>query len=77
VTGRPRHPVKELEALLAEAEKKKWRVVRGKGYFKLYCSCPDRHWKTVHLTPSSANYERNCRAQLSRATCWDDEGVAT
>jgi hypothetical protein len=68
--GRSRHPIKELEALLREAEERRWRVDRGKGYYKLYCSCPERHKKTVKLTPSNPNYERECRNQLRRMTCW-------
>ena len=49
--GRPRHPRKELEALLKEAETKAWRVVKGSKYFKMSCPCSDEHWTTVHLTP--------------------------
>jgi hypothetical protein len=69
--GRPRHPRKELEALLKEAERKGWRVVKGSKYFKMYCQCSDQHWTTVHLTPSGPNYERNLRGLLRRETCWE------
>ncbi len=71
--GRPRHTVKELEALLQEAESRGWRVTRDKKYFKLWCPCPGKHRKTVHLTPSDPNYERNLRAWLKRQPCWDEE----
>lgn len=70
--SRPRHPITELEALLREAESRQWRVERGNRYYKMYCPC-GAHKKTVHLTPSNPNYERECRAQLKRATCWDDQ----
>lgn len=71
MSGRPRHPVKELEAVLNEAENNNWRVTKGKaGYFKLWCPCPGKHRKTVHLTPSDPRYERNLRAWLNRLPCW-------
>ena len=66
---RPRHPRKELEQLLRDAELQGWQVTKGR-YFKLACPCPQRHLKWVHLTPSGANYERNLRAELARSTCW-------
>lgn len=71
--SRPRHQDKDLEAVLREAEEKRWRVVKGKGYFKMYCPCPDKHKKTVHLSPSDRNYRKNLLAQLERATCWDEK----
>lgn len=70
MAGRPRHPRKELEALLREAEAKGWRVVKPGKYFKMYCPCIDKHLETVHLTPSDPNYERNLRGLLGRETCW-------
>ncbi len=70
---RPIHQVKELEAILREAERKGWRVTKGKLYFKMWCPCPAKHWKTVKLTPSGANYRKNLLGQLGRATCWDSE----
>jgi hypothetical protein len=69
--SRPRHPVKELEALLQEAESQGWRAERGKGYYKLLCPNPCKCWKTVHLTPSGARYEENLRHKLARDTCWE------
>jgi hypothetical protein len=71
VSGRLRHPVKELEAVLREAESKDWRVTKAKtGYFKRWCPCPAKHRKTVHLTPSDPTYERHLRAWLNRLPCW-------
>jgi hypothetical protein len=74
VSQRPRHPVKELESVLQEAEARGWRVTKKpKGYFKLWCPCEAKHRKTVHLTPSDPNYERNLRAWLRRQPCWTQE----
>jgi hypothetical protein len=72
--SRPKHPIKELETVLKEAEAKGWRVEKGKKYFKIWC--PKRcgkHWKTVKLTPSGGTYLQNLIGQLQRATCWGDE----
>jgi hypothetical protein len=69
--NRPQHQVKELEAVLRAAEDRRWRVEKGKKYFKMWCPCPEKHWKTVKLTPSGANYTRNLLGQLRRATCWE------
>jgi hypothetical protein len=71
--SRPRHPVKELEAVLREAEGKRWRVTKRNRYFILWCPCPQKHMKTVHLSPSSPRYEINLRSKLSSRTCWDQE----
>lgn len=68
---RPRHPDKELESLLAEAEGRRWRVTKGKKYFKMWCPCPLKCKKTVRLTPSGVNYEKNLRMHLARSTCWE------
>lgn len=66
---RPRHQNKELEQVLVLAERQGWTVIKGGKYFKMYCPCPEKHWKTVKLTPSDANYRRNLLMQLHRATC--------
>ena len=63
---------RELEAIRREAERKGWRVERGKKYYKMWCPC-GKHMKTVKLTPSDPNYTRNLLGQLRRATCWDSE----
>lgn len=68
--SRPRHPDKELELILKEAEDKGWRVGRGNKYYKMYCPCADQHTKTVKITPRSG-YLRNLLGQLRRATCWE------
>lgn len=73
---RPRHPRKDLERVLRDAETQPggaWRVERGKGYYKMWCPCPGKHKKTVTLTPSDPNYEKNLRGWLRRSTCWKEE----
>ncbi|NIJ10637.1 putative RNA binding protein YcfA (HicA-like mRNA interferase family) [Saccharomonospora amisosensis] len=70
--SRPRHPDPELEKLLKSLERQGWRVWRGKGYYKAYCSCPDRHKKTIRITPNKS-YNLNVRMQLKRRTCWQEE----
>lgn len=71
MSPRPRHPKKELEAVLQEAERQGWIPKRGKKYFKMYCPCPGKHIKTVKLSPSDPNYTQHLLGQLSRATCWE------
>lgn len=71
---RQRHPDKEIEKTLREAERHGWQVVTsGKGYPKLRCPCPLKHYRSVHLTPSDANYRRNLEAWLKRQPCWGPE----
>ncbi len=70
---RPKHPKKELEAVLREAEAQNWRVSkRPNRYFKVKCPCDDLHIKTVKLSPSNPYYEKQLRSELSRSTCWDN-----
>lgn len=71
VATRPRHQRRELEDVLRDLEAKGWRVVKGRKYFKAYCPCPMQHLKTVHLTPSNSNYQKNLLGELRRATCWE------
>jgi hypothetical protein len=71
--AKPSPKLTDIDAVLKEARNRRWRVERGKGYYKMWCPCPDKHMKTVHLTPSSPNYVRNLVGQLRRATCWDKE----
>lgn len=70
--GRPRHPRKELEAILRRAESLDWRVEKRGQYFKMKCPCPDRHLKTVRLTPDKSHYEKNLIHVLVRDTCWKE-----
>lgn len=71
---RPRHPDKDLEAVLRQAERLGWIVVRGKTYYKLKCGCPLKHARTMHITPSNPHYRLNWLKQTQRATCWPREG---
>lgn len=70
--GRPKHPDKHIEEVLAASERQGWRVERGRKYFKIYCPCAEKHMKVVHITPSDPNYLRNVIGQLKRATCWKE-----
>ncbi|MGW5878477.1 hypothetical protein ACWFMI_18195 [Nocardiopsis terrae] len=70
---RPRHPDKDLESVLKGAEARGWRVERRKKYYKMYCPCQDKHFKTVKLSPSGANYLKDLLGQLRRATCWEEQ----
>ena len=68
---RPRHPNKELDAILDEAASRGWDVDRSKGgYFKALCPC-GAHKKWVALTPSGANYATNLRMWFRRQPCWE------
>lgn len=68
---RPKHPNRDLEALLSRMEDKGWTISkRPRGYYKAKCPCDDKHMKTVHVTPSNPNYQKNLEAQLRRSTCW-------
>jgi transposase len=68
--ARRRHPKKDLEKVLQEAEQHGWRVVETKKYFKLLCSCADKHKRWVHLSPSDGDYAKNLLAWLGRQSCW-------
>ncbi len=70
---RPKHPDKDLEALLRSLESAGWRVEKGRKYFKGYCPCGD-HKKTIHVTPSDPGYRRHLIGWLRRETCWEEEG---
>lgn len=72
VSPRPRHQIKEIEALLRSMEVQGWRVEKGSKYFKTFCPC-GLHKKTVHLTPSGGGYLRNLVGWLRRETCWEGE----
>lgn len=68
---RPRHKIKEFEAVLKEAEAKGWIIkLGGNGHYKMYCPCSLKCKKTMASTPSDPNALRNLLGQLNRATCW-------
>jgi len=70
--SRPKHAVKELEAVLREMEAQGWRVKKLGKYYKGKCGCGN-HIKTVRCTPSDPNYTRNLRGWLRRQECWNEE----
>jgi hypothetical protein len=73
VPDRPRHPNGDFELVLRSAEQQGWRVEgghRGK-YYKLKCPCPEKHMKTMHLTPSDPNYLKNWLHRVRLRTCWE------
>lgn len=69
---RPKHPKRDIEALLRDAEQRGWCFIKNpRGYYKGKCSCEGKHLKTVHLTPSNPQYVLNLRKWFER-TCWKD-----
>lgn len=69
MVARPKHPAKELEQVLGEAERQGWTVTKGKKYYMMRCGCGS-HQKTVRLTPSDPSYRRNLLGWLKRSGCW-------
>jgi hypothetical protein len=67
--SRPRHPDKELEAIIREAEDGGWLADRPSAYFRLLCPC-GQHQRRVHITPSNPRYGLNLRMWLKRQPCW-------
>lgn len=66
---RPKHGVRELEAIIQLSERNGWRFVKSKTYFKGKCPC-GAHLKTVHLTPSNPLYARQLKGWFQRVECW-------
>jgi hypothetical protein len=65
--ARPKHPDKDLEAVLRSLESAGWRIEKSRKYFKGYCPCGN-HKKTVPLTPSDPDYRRHLVGRLWRET---------
>jgi hypothetical protein len=70
-TPRPRHPDKDIERLMQQAEARGWVFTWGRGYPKGWCPC-GLHQKTIHLTPNRA-YLRNLAAWFHRLDCWEEK----
>ena len=70
MADRPKHPRKELETIIREAEARGWGVTKGKGYFRMLCPC-GQHKKWVALTPSDPRYGTNLGKWLARQSCWE------
>ena len=73
MSGHPKHPDKELRKTTDAADAQGWKVTRGKKYFMMKCPCPEKHKKTVKLSPSNPNYGRELLQWLERYTCWKEE----
>lgn len=70
--GRPRHQVKEFEALLRRVEAAGWRVTRGKNYYHAWCPCDKKHHRSVPLTPSVSRTLLNTTRWFERQDCWKE-----
>lgn len=64
-----RHPRKELQDLLIEADKHGWRIERKKKYYRIKCPCGSCQ-ESVHLTPSDPNYGKNKLNKMSHCERW-------
>lgn len=71
MSKRPKHPNKNLEKLLKQLEAAGWTATKEGKYYKARCPC-GIHQKTVKVTPSDPNYERNLRGWLRRTGCLED-----
>jgi hypothetical protein len=70
--GRPRHPDKEIEAVLREAEAHRWRIeVGGKHFGKAKCGC-GQHMRTIHKTPSNPTAATQMLMWFKRQSCWNE-----
>ncbi len=68
---RPRHPIKEWEALIRRAEVAGWRATRRKNYFHIWCPCGQHH-RSIPLTPSVGGTLLNVSKWLERQSCWKE-----
>lgn len=50
-----RHPRKDLEDVLAEFDRRRWRILDPPKYYKVLCPC-GQHYRWIHLTPSNPYY---------------------
>ena len=69
--GRPRHPKKEIEAVIQYAESRGWRVGVGGSHPWGVLLCPDRNGCQVgvHATPANAfHHARYLRHQIDGCT---------
>lgn len=73
MAGRPKHQTKEYEEILRTSEARGWTVEKRRKYFKCRCGCPEKHYISVVLTPSSKRTLLNTRKKFERASCWTDE----
>lgn len=72
--SRPRHNVPACERLLKEIERKDWRVTGGGSkHFKIWCLNPCKCMTVVSTTPGKRPNMQVLKAQLMRATCWEED----
>jgi hypothetical protein len=69
---RRRHPDKDIEKVLREAEAHRWKVIPGKTYWKAKCPCGQHANWSIKLTPSGANYVKDLSKWFGRQSCWGD-----
>lgn len=69
----PKHPKKELEAVLGESHEAGWSITKGKKCYKLKCPCGN-HMRSRHLSPSNPRYAQESLQYLCRYTCclWEE-----
>ncbi len=75
---RPRHPSKDIEAAVADAEAQgwTWHKVSGHAWGKLYCKHHDRDGCTIFVwsTPRSAgNHAKAIKRDVNRCPHKDEE----
>ena len=73
---RPRHPKKEWERLLRDAEVRGHRVTKKRGYFRVWCRCGD-NVESIPLSPSGCRTLLNKTKRLQGWSCWEPEEGAT
>lgn len=69
----PKHPMKDIQAVLEEFASLGWRIERGRKYYSVKCPCGE-HKRWVHATPSDRNYVVNLRSWLLRQPCTTSVG---
>ncbi len=69
--SRSRHPDKDIEGLMREAEARGWTFTWRGRYPKGRCPC-GLHQKTIHLTPGRA-YVTNLAMWFRRLDCWKEK----
>jgi len=69
-----RHPNKELQLILLELHLSGWKIKNPPKYYKAFCSCPQKHRTTIHITPSGRYYLNNNRKYLLEYTCYKKPG---
>lgn len=65
----PKHPDKDLQAVLVVFNENEWEIIRGNGYYKMRCPC-GAHKLTLHLSPSNPNHGKEKIQQMKRTDCY-------